>query len=102
MLLAKVQVFSDENDFRNHQGIDQRSAIVEIRDVKLVQQEHSVCRNGAKEKGQKQENLRKLLKLVGDLPLQSGALGILAIHQFPFQTLLFLDSLTRLCSASPK
>ena len=38
-----------------------------------------------KEKGQKQENLRKLLKLVGDLLLQPGALGILAIHQLPFQ-----------------
>jgi hypothetical protein len=39
MLLAKVRVFPNENGFGKHESTDQRSAINEIRDVKLVSQE---------------------------------------------------------------
>jgi len=80
MLPAQVQVLSYENDLANYQGIDQRSAVVEIRDVKLVQHEHFVRRDGAEEKGQLQGNPREVLKLMGDLLLQVGSFGILAIH----------------------
>jgi hypothetical protein len=76
MLLAKVRVFSYQNDFGNHESIDQRSRIVEIGDVKLVEQKHAVCRKGAKEKGQIQKVPGKLLKLVRSLLPKARSLGI--------------------------
>jgi hypothetical protein len=50
LLLTKVRVFPDENNLRDHQRVDQRSPIGEIRDLELVEQQHAVGRDGAKEK----------------------------------------------------
>ena len=67
--LAKARVFSYENNFGNHEGIDQRSDIVEIRVMQVVQQEHLVRRKGAKEKPQIERDPDKLLKLMDGLLL---------------------------------
>ena len=47
IFLAKVRVFSYENDFGNHESVNQAGEIVEIRIAKIVQQEHSMRRNGS-------------------------------------------------------
>jgi ribosomal protein S24E len=69
MFLAKVRVFSYENDFGNHESVNQAGDIIEIRVVELVEQEHFVRRNGAKEKRQIYRNRDKLLKLMDGLLL---------------------------------
>jgi hypothetical protein len=48
VFLAKVRLFADEDDFGDYERVDQRSAINEIRNVKLVWQEQAVGRDGAK------------------------------------------------------
>jgi hypothetical protein len=50
VFLAKVSVFSYENDFGDYEGVDKREAIRKIGDVKLLQQKHAVSRKGAKER----------------------------------------------------
>jgi hypothetical protein len=62
-----VRVFSDENDFGKHKGVDQDKTIVKIQVAELLKQEHLVRRNRAKEKRQIQKDSDKLLKLMGDL-----------------------------------
>ena len=69
LLLAKVCVLSYENNFDDHQRVDQRSALGEIRDLELVEQQHSVGRDGAKEKGQIQKDYGEVFKFVGHLLL---------------------------------
>jgi hypothetical protein len=82
--LAKVRVFSYENDFGNHEGVDQRSDIVEIRVTQVVQQEHLVRRNGAKEEPQIEGDRDKLPKLMDGPLLQVRRFGIFVAHEFLF------------------
>ena len=72
MLLAKVRVFSDEDNFGDHQSVDQGCAIIVIVNVELIQQEHAVGGKGAKEKGQIQKDSGELLKFVGGLLFGRG------------------------------
>src|SRR5215469_2254507 len=92
MFLAKVRVFSYENDFGNHESVNQAGDIVEIRVVELVEQEHLVGRNGAKEKRQIYRNRDKLLKLMDGLLLEVRCFGIFATHQPPLRAILSRSS----------
>src|SRR5215469_5966617 len=88
MFLAKVRVFSYENDFGNHESVNQAGDIVEIRVVELVEQEHLVGRNGAKEKRQIYRNRDKLLEFMDGLLLEVRCFGICGTHQPPLRAIL--------------
>ena len=68
-LLPKVGNFSDENHFRDDEGVDQRSPIGEIRDIEFTQQEHAVGCQGAEEKSQISKDDEEFLELVSGLLL---------------------------------
>jgi hypothetical protein len=62
-----VGVFTNHDDFGNHQSVNQRNGKAPIFDVVFVQQEPAVRGEGAKEEGKIQENLNQFSKLVPPL-----------------------------------
>jgi hypothetical protein len=79
-LCARVYGFSDQNHLGDDDGVKQRRAIDEIRNVKLVQQKHAVGRQGAKEESEIQRDDGKFLKLIGNLLFHTCFPGIFSVH----------------------
>jgi hypothetical protein len=84
MFLAKAYVFPDQNDFGDHEGVNQRSSIGEIRDLELVEQQQAIGRYGAEEKGEVYKDYGKFLKLVSSLLFEAGLTGIFITRALPF------------------
>jgi hypothetical protein len=80
MFLAKAHVIPDQNNLSDHEGVNQRGSIDEIRDVELVEQQHAVGCQSTKEKGQVKEDYGKFLELVSRLLFQAGFVGIFIAH----------------------
>lgn len=80
MLPAEVHVLSYQNHFCNYKSFDERKAKGEIRDVKLVQQEHAIRCKATKEKSQVQEQADEILKLVDGFLLQVCDFRLAATH----------------------
>ena len=77
---AKPRIFPYEDDFGDDSGVDQGSAIAEIRNVIIVEQQPLVGGNSAKEKGQIQKDAGEFLAFVDGLLLKSRVLGVVGTH----------------------
>jgi hypothetical protein len=66
-----VRGFSYQDDFGDYERVKQRSSIGEIRDLKLLQQEHAVSRKSTKENRQIQKDDGYFQKLMCDLVLKA-------------------------------
>src|SRR5580698_10002102 len=77
---AQMSILADQDNFGDYQCVDERRAVTEIRDLKLVQYKHLVRRDGAEKERQVQKDHQKFLKFVGNLLLHFRSLGILVTH----------------------
>ena len=77
---AEPRIFTNENDFGDHGGIDQGGAIAEIRNVILLQQEPLVGDNSTEEKSQIQEDADKFLTFVNGLLLKIRVFRVFGSH----------------------
>ena len=81
--LANLRIFPKEDDLGNHQGVDYSETKVQILDMEILQQEHTVGLQRAKEKRQIQEYPGKLPKLMDGFVLQALPGRILAADRAP-------------------